>query len=234
MGLMIHTEEKHSQAAGNLKAKLGSGPSADTATQERMIGAMVSRLEAFYQQRYVSFVRKAARGLAWLIFHDTKLRIPGKFAIPGSSFPNEVDDELLAYGEQYQDGTPSRQGSYDDYKFDIDPYSMPYQSPGEKAAFIDGQVMKLMPAMPFLAQVGIQFDAEAYFQEMSSLTNTPALTRIFKSNQPPLMTDGAQSSTVGSMGGPNGQYTHTSQSTRSPESEAMQYMQQAQPQEAAA
>ena len=234
MGLMIHTGEQHSQAAGNLKAKLGLAQTADTATQERMIGAMVSRLEAFYQQRYVSFVRKAARGLAKLIFHDASLTIPGKFTVPGVSFGLDVPDDFLPYGELHEDGSPSREGEYDYYRVDIDPYSMGYQSPGEKAAFIDSQVTKLMPAMPFLAQLGVQFDPNVYFDEMANLTNTPVLRKLFKTNQAPMAPEGGGGQDMPSTGGPNGQYTHTSQSTRSPESEAMQMFQAPQQEGAAA
>src|SRR5690606_18071052 len=82
-GAAVHFVEQHSQSAGNLKHKLGLSQGADTATQERMIGAMVSRLEAFYQQRYVSFVRRVAKGLAKLLYFDTELTIPGSWETPG-------------------------------------------------------------------------------------------------------------------------------------------------------
>lgn len=223
MGAAVHFVEQHSQSAGNLKHKLGLASAADTATQERMIGAMVSRLEAFYQQRYVSFVRRVARGLAQLIYYDTELTIPGKWETPGGYL---VDDDFLPYGTVSEDGTASRpDGDYQKIlRVDIDPYSMGYRSPGETAAFIDAQMSKWLPAVPFLAQQGVQPDVPAYFQTMADLTGIRELTQIFKSNQAPMQMEGS-SGAIGSSGGPNGQYTHTSRSTRSPESEAMQYFQ---------
>lgn len=223
MGAAVHFRELHSQHAGNLKHKLGLASAADTASQERMIGAMVSRMEAFYQQRYVSFVRRVARGLAQLIYFDTELTIPGKWKTPGDYI---VDDDFLPYGTVSEDGEPSRpEGEYEKIlRVDIDPYSMGYQSPGETAAFIDAQMTKWLPAVPFLAQQGVQPDVPAYFEIMADLTGRRELTRIFKSNQAPMLMEGSSGS-IGSAGGPNGQYEHVSRSTRSPESEAMQYFQ---------
>lgn len=223
-GMLLNTLEQHSQAAGNLKSKLGLGPSADTASQDKMIGEMVSKFEAFYQQRYVSFVRRVAKNLARLIFYDADLVIPGKYETPGGYV---VDDDFLPYGTFDDDGVPSRpDGEYSAIcRVDIDPYAMGYKSPGERAAMYDAEVQTFLPAAPMLAQMGVQLDLAAYFQEKAKLLGEPGLTKIFKTSQPPLEVQGAGGGGMGSMGGPNGQYEHTSRSTRSPQSEAMQMFQ---------
>lgn len=232
-GAAIHFEEQHSQAAGNLKNKLGLAQGADTASQERMIGAMVSRFEAFYQQRYVSFVRKLAKGLSRLIYHDTKLKIPGKRSLP-TNFNLEVDDDLLAMGQFHEDGEPARSGEYDDYAVDIDPESTPYRSSADRIAILDGELQLLMPMVPLLMQLGVQINLKEVFEERAKLRGMPIIARMLQFNQQPVIPAGGGQSEMPSSGGPNGQYTHTSQSTRSPESEAMQYFQAAQPQGSAA
>lgn len=222
-GAAVHFNDQHSQACGNLKQKLGLAQSADTASQERMIGAMTNRLEAFFQQRYVSFVRNVAKGLSRLIFQDQKLRIPGYHTPEGTTVP--IPDDWIGAGESYEDGSPSREGTYEQYRVDIDPYSMGYKSPGEQAAFLDAQVQKWMPALPMLAQMGVQPDLPAYFEEMAKLTSMSVLRRVFKTNQPPMVMQTAGGGGMSAGGGAQGEYLHRSVSNRSPESEAMQYFQ---------
>jgi hypothetical protein len=232
-GAVIHFEEKHSQAAGNLKHKLGLAQSADTATQERMIGAMSSRLEAFYQERYVAFVRKVARGLARLIYNDEKLQIPGKFTAPGTDI--EIDDDWLGASDFHEDGSPSREGKVEFYRVDIDPESMSYKSSADRMAAIDREVKTFLPMLPTLMQVGVQMDLKVYFDEKARLSGMPILSRIFKTEQAPFTPEGgAGAGAPSSSGGPGGEYTHRSISNRSPESEAMGYFQAAQPQGSAA
>lgn len=231
-GSVVHFEEKHSQVCGNLKHKLGLAQSADTASQERMIGAMSSRLEAFYQERYVAFVRRVARGLARLIYNDEKLKIPGKFTAPGTDI--EIDDEWLGASDQYEDGSPAREGQIDFYRVDIDPESMSYKSSADRMAAIDREVQTFLPMLPTLMQVGVQMDLKVYFDEKARLSGMPILSRIFKTEQAPFVPEGGAGAGPSSSGGPGGEYTHHSVSNRSPESEAQQYFQAAQPQGSAA
>lgn len=230
-GAAIHFEEKHSQACGNLKQKLGLAQSADTATQERMIGAMSSQLVAFHQQRYVAFVRRIARGLARLIYRDQKLKIPGVYRVPGTSI--DVPDDWLGSEDSYEDGSPAREGEEGFYRVDIDPESMSYKSSADQAAAIDREVQTFLPVMPMLAEMGIQMDLDAYFREKAKLLGMPILNRIFKSNQTPFVPQTAGGGAP-SAGGTQGEYVHRSVSNRSPESEAQQYFQSAQPQGSAA
>lgn len=226
-GAAIHFSELHSQAAGNLKHKLGLGQSADTASQERMIGAMSSRLEAFYQARFVAFVRRVARGLARLIFQDQHLNIPGTVRIPGTSI--DVDDSWIGASEAYEDGSPSREGELSFYHVDIDPESMPYRSSADQVAIIDQEVQTFLPILPLLNEKGIDIDMQTYFAEKARLRGMPILNRIFKTNQAPFVAQTAGAET-GSVGGNQGEYIHRSVSTQSPEDKAMSYFQSAQPQ----
>lgn len=214
----LNALEQHSRANGNLANKLGLAPSADTARQEAMIASNVSRLEAFYQGRFVSFVRSVARSLATLIWHDSYLEVPGTIEIPGTPF--RTDDSWLPAGEM-----GAREGTPEVYDIDIDPYSLGYRSPAERAGFIAQEVMKWLPADPWLAQKGQSIDAAEYFNIMSELGNAPELRRVFRTNQPPV-----QPSPTGEMqsvkaGGPK-EYVHRSAGSlrQNPNAEAAQMM----------
>jgi hypothetical protein len=226
-GMLLNSIEQHSQAANNLRQKLGLAQSADTATQEAILAQSASSVEASHQARFAAFVSKAARGLARLIFHDASLRIPGTLEVEGASFPLSVDDTWEPYAED------TRQGYYDYYRVQIDHNSTGYQPPGKKIAFLDQQWQKVMQAAPFLAQLGYYPDPTAYLEEIAALSNNDAMRRFIKSNQPPLQPQGSSSGQMSMGGGPNGQYTHTSRSTSSPENEQMQMFQQPQQQGAA-
>jgi hypothetical protein len=167
-----------------------------------MIGAAVSRIEVFYQQRYVAFLRKLARGLARLLWDDPKLEVRGSYVIPGADIP--VSDD---WSGAATDG--ARLGDYSFYQPDIDPYHVPYKSPGERMAMLRQEVQMWVPALPFLAQSGHQIDMREYFDVMAKY-GTPEFRRIFKSNQPPMMPpDGAQQDTIPGAGGPH-EYMHHS------------------------
>jgi hypothetical protein len=230
-GAVVHFEEKHSQSAGNLKHKLGLAQSADTATQERMIGAMSSRLEAMYQERFVSFVRRVSRGLARLIYNDQSLKIPGKFRVPGTQI--DVEDDWLGASDQYEDGSPAREGYFKFYRVDIDPESMSYKSSADRQAAVDRVVQQWLPMLPMLWQKGYDLDLDEYFQDLVKNTGMPIFGKLFKSNQPPFVPQTAGGGAP-SAGGAQGEYLHRSVSNKSPEAEATSYFQSAQPQGSAA
>jgi hypothetical protein len=224
-GLAIHAGELHSQANGNLKMKLGAAANAETATQQGMLAAASSQLDAAHKESYIAFLRDCAHGLAKLIYRDSKLRIPGTLSIEGTNTPITVPDDWIGAGETYEDGSPSREGDEACFFIDIDPESTRFRSAAEKLAELDKEVQTWLPHSQMLAQMGAQIDVKQYFDSRARLTGIPELRRIFKTGQTPLVLQGGSSGAGASGGGPNGEYHHTSSSTRSPESEAMQYFQ---------
>jgi hypothetical protein len=224
-GFMIHTGEQHSQANGNLKMKLGAAATADTATQQGMLAEASSQLDAARRDAYLEFLRDCAGGLGVLLYNDAKLKITGKWRIDSPHFQPTVTDDWLPYGQSYEDGTPARMGESYHYKFKIDPESTRFRSAAEKLAMLERDMQMFLPQMPVLAQMGVFIDVKEFFEEKKRLTGMEVYSRIFRTNQTPKAFEGASSGGGSSGGGPNGQYTHTSRSTRSPESEAMQYMQ---------
>jgi hypothetical protein len=182
-------------------------------------------LDAARRDAYLEFLRDCAGGLGVLLYNDAKLKITGKWRIDSPHFQPTVTDDWLPYGQSYSDGTPSRMGESYHYKFKIDPESTRFRSAAEKLAMLERDMQMFLPQMPVLAQMGVFIDVKEFFEEKKRLTGMEVYSRIFRTNQTPKAFEGASSGGGSSGGGPNGQYTHTSRSTRSPESEAMQYMQ---------
>ncbi len=175
-GMLMNTQQTYSRAAGNLDARLGLGQSGDTASQERMIGAMASRLEAYQQQRFVAFARANIRDLAKLVYEHPTLEINGSHRIGFQ----DIEDSWRPGRE-----LSSRPADFDAMLLDIDPYSMAYKSPQERAGEMDAEFQMFAPAFGLFAQQGIQFDLKAFVEERARLKDAPYLRQIWKYNQPP-------------------------------------------------
>lgn len=223
-GSQINTRQAFSRAADNMDHRLGIGPSADTATQERMIGAMSSRNEAYKQSRFVSWARCVFRSLAHLVYNDTNLFIRGSYSV------GDVEVEDHWYPNNSAD---ARMGDYErEYMVDIDPYSMGYKSPADKAMFINQQVMQYLPILPALAQLGVQLDLAGHLDTMAKFNDVPELRNSFKFAQAPQVIEAPSGG--GGAGGAKGEYIHRSAPSRkNPEQELMGMFAQ-QPQEGAA
>lgn len=193
--MLQQTEENYSRAAGNLNARMGLGQSADTASQERMIGAMASRLEAYQQQRFVSFARENVRDLARLVYEDPTLEIRGSHQIGMVS----VEDSWRPGRE-----LDSRSANFDDLLIDIEPYSMAYKSPAERVTEMDADFNMFAPTLALFSQQGMQLDLKTFVEERARLRDAPYLNRMWKYNEPPQAMD------AGGMGGPKPQreYVH--------------------------
>lgn len=159
--------------AGNLQARLGLGPSSETATQDRLIHSQVSSVEKSMQERVVRFVSRLGEHLARLLFEDPAKTIPGRVRVEGSDY--EYDS---AWTPEF------REGSYDDYSYRVEPYSLPYKSPMERAQTLMGLVREMTPHLQFMAPQRIQFDYKRYFERIAELTDSPEILEMYKEGPP--------------------------------------------------
>lgn len=199
-GFYLTVQQQLSRAAGNLDARLGLAATSRTIGQDQLINEAVSRAEQHQQQRYVAFVRRVAKGIARLLWADGFTTIPGVQPVDGTPF--SVDDTWMGSVEP-----GARQGAFNDYDVDIDPYSMRSMSPSERLAAIRQEMQQWLPALPMLMQMGIQPDVEEYFRQVERLSNMPEISKIFKTNQQPMSPQG------GGRGGGSangGEYIHRS------------------------
>lgn len=158
---------------GNISAKMGLGPQSETASQDRMIMGQVSRHEAFLQERMVDFTAGIGRHLSYLLFTDPVKEMPGKLRVEGTNY------------EYTSNWTPDyREGDWNDYDIALEPFSMAYKSPTDRANMLTEFVAGIMPLMPALEQQGWQFDVTKYLEQQAELRDMPRLLEIFKPGVP--------------------------------------------------
>jgi hypothetical protein len=162
--------DKFDRIGGNLPAMGGLGASADTVGQEKIISGQTSKREAKMQYRVVRFARGILTDIGHLMFYDPVLEIPGEFQVPGTniSVPAPWTPEM-------------REGEFIHYNLEIEPYSMAYRAPSQRAqdimAYMQNIVIPMLPA--FQEQGGIA-DLQAFNEMMADLMNEPALLEILK------------------------------------------------------
>ena len=195
----LNALEQFSKQAGNLEHKLGLSQSADTASQEGMIGNNVGRVEAHNQARFVSFVRGIVGELGRLLFTAKTVSFNMQREIGGL----QIDTPWRGAVEE-----GSRMGEYFDYDLDIEPYSMAYKSPQQRLGELDQTFQMILPLAPILMQQGQMPDVNYWLTERARLTNNACLEKLVMSVVPPE----EQGQAPGGMGpgGPPKEYIHRS------------------------
>lgn len=200
-------------ASGNVIHKLGLGAQADTAKQEAMIGQQSAAADAHDQLEYVRFVREIAVELGSLLWNDNATRIETPLPVPGTPF---VTKDI--WGGAVSDGRNPQHLA--EIEIDIDPYSMRYMAPEQRASMLSQTVAELTQIAPLISASG--GDVRAFVKKISEYRNMPELTEVFPVNPPPelammLQGGGAQQN--------GGEYIHKSQSSPSQASMENQQMQ---------
>ncbi len=202
-GFALNAMEQFSKQAGNLDHKLGLSATADTATQQSMIGQNVSRMEAFYQGQFVSFVREVIQELGRLLFADATTQIPMVKQIPGTDFV--VDAPWMGAVHE-----GARLGEFRDYDLDIEPQSMPYRSAVDRLREIDAQVQMLVPLVPLMVQQGKMINLDWWLKTRAKYSDIPEMQQLVMDIPPPQPGQegpgGSHERTL--AGGQGGEYIH--------------------------
>ena len=163
----LMVQEEYDRFAGNLRAMGGLGQQADTARQEEMIHSGVSRMEASMQLAVVRFAAECCTDLGYLMWNDGTLNIAATVQPVGTEF--SIDSSW----------TPERRmGSFEDYNFFVEPYSLPYKTPGQKLQEIFGTLRELQPFWPLFQASGASLDVRELMQQVADLQGRPELLRI--------------------------------------------------------
>ena len=194
----LATQAQFDRFAGNLKMRLGLGQTFETATQEMMAKGEVDQSEAALMVKVLRLTEEICRDLGNMMFDDQAMTLPSSVPpLPG----------FERYGRLKSDWTPDyRQGRKTDYLLRVEPHSLQYQSPGQRAATLRTLWNELLP----MAQVlGIQPDTREYLTLMSEYLDAPELLAIFPVS--PLPGRIPEASEQGGMpfnpNKPNGNYT---------------------------
>lgn len=159
--------------AGNLSAQLGLGSSADTFGQEKLIHGAAGRKEARLQEQMRCATTKIIKGLGLLLWHDPIKEIVTEVAIQGA--------RGYSYTSEWKPG--DREGSFIEYNFNIDVYSMQYEPPAAKFQKINDLMQSVyVPLFQMLSEQGGMLDMFAFTDMASKMLNLPELTELVKFN----------------------------------------------------
>lgn len=156
--------------AGNLTAILGLGAQAGTLGQEQLIHGSVSNVIAQMQQRVLEATTGLIRDLGYMLWHDQFKVIPGRLEIPGAE----------GYSVDATWTPEDREGDFFDYNFGIDVYSMPYQSPQQRAQTINQLVGLYAQFAQMLMMQGGTIDLQALTEIHAELLNEPRIKELIK------------------------------------------------------
>lgn len=174
-GFMLNSMNLFDRMAGNLQQMLGLGASTDTVGQERLVQAAGSRREGQLQTAVVSATIKLIKDLGMLLWGDEFTKLPAQDEIEG--LPEITFDST--WNAEY------RRGQFSDYNFDIDVYSMQYQTPASRVQAINNLLQSIyIPMMPMIQQQGGNFDLQKLTEMHSEMLNLPRLKDIVKFSTP--------------------------------------------------
>lgn len=163
-------EGAFSRQAGNLDGRAGLGPQSATATQDSLIHGAISAVDAKMAQRVVGWTAGIIRSLCAMLWDDQTKTVPATRQIPGVSVPLDATwnpDE--------------REGNFDQYSYNVEPFSMRYQSPSERAQTLIGLVGQVFsPMMQPLMAAGGQLDFREMIDTLAEYLDEPALRRWIK------------------------------------------------------
>jgi hypothetical protein len=179
MALATFLQSEYDRFAGNLQAMGGLGQQASTLGQEELIHGNVSKNVADMRMSVVSFASECILDLGRLMWEDSTLEL--KTSMPVGNTGIEVNS----------DWTPGyREGSFDDYEFRVEPYSMVFKTPEQKLQELFQVLREIAPLWPMFQASGASIDAEAIVDEIARLKNRPEFKRFITFANPSDMLGG--------------------------------------------
>jgi hypothetical protein len=150
-----------------------------------MLAGQVSRMEADMRMSVVQFAAESILDLGRLMWEDQTLEIQS--TIPIGNAGMEVSSNW----------TPDyRVGSFEDYEFRVEPYSMVFKTPEQKLQELYQTLRELAPLWPMFQASGAALDAEAIVDEIARLKNRPEFKRFITFASPADMLGGGDQNTV--------------------------------------
>lgn len=165
--LALFIQDEYDRFAGNLTAMGGLGAQAATVGQEEMIHGQVSRTEADMRMAVVKFATECITDLGRLMWEDENLELHSTIPIG-----NEGDVVESSWTPE------NRIGTYEEYRFSVEPYSMVFKTPEQKLQEMFQTLREIAPLWPMFQAAGAILDAEAIVDEIARLKNRPEFRRF--------------------------------------------------------
>lgn len=181
LALSTFLQGEFDRFAGNLQAMGGLGPQSSTLGQEELIHGQLSRNVADMRMSVVSFASDCILDLGRLMWEDQTLELKSSIPIGNSGI------------ELRSDWTPDyRRGSFEDYQFTLEPYSMVFKTPEQKLQELFQVLQEIAPLWPMFQASGATLDAEAIVAEIARLKNRPEFKKFITFATPAPMLGGDQ------------------------------------------
>jgi len=172
---MLGGIELFDRMAGNLQAIMGLGSQADTVGQEKLIHGAASKKEGQMQYVMLNAATKLLKQLGKMLWQDEFKTLSMEITVPGAP----------GYSVQDEWKPGDREGNFLDYNFEIDVYSMQFQSPGSKVQQLNQLVMQVfLPMTQLMMQQGGTIDMMQLTKTYAELMNLPELENIIRFSTP--------------------------------------------------
>jgi hypothetical protein len=162
--------EQFDRMGGNLAVMAGLGPQADTLGQEQMLAAQVGGREEKMAYHVYCFTQHLGNDLGSLLWRDSFKKYEqylytkaGNIPVPAHWSPEE------------------REGNLEQYRIDLDHFSMRFQSPTQRINQLNGLLMNVyMPLLPLLQQQGAALDVQALVEMHAKLLAEPRIKQLIR------------------------------------------------------
>ncbi|MEW6439251.1 MAG: hypothetical protein AB1508_19035 [Pseudomonadota bacterium] len=171
--MFLQCKDLYNSMAGNLELLGGISPQADTLGQDQILQANASKRVADMQARTIEFTAGIVRDLAFYLTTDPLIDEPVVKRF------DENLEQVVHYSAE------KRTGRFHDFRFDIEPYSMQYRSPGQRIQMLLNLWERvIIPAAPLLQAQGMAPNIEALLKVFSDYMQLPEVREIVSFNNP--------------------------------------------------
>lgn len=186
---MLQAKELFSWLAGNLDVLGGLGPGSDTLGQDRILNANSSQRMTMMQHSVMLFTKRVLTDFAYYLWVD-----------PIETYQTEV--QIKGYGPlQGQLSPQERTHDFFEHRMEIEPFSMQFQTPGERAQKLSQILVQfLMPGAQMMQAQGITIDWTVCIKMLSEYYQLPELQQILDLQGAPMDADTAPPQEQGGQG----------------------------------
>ena len=167
MALATFLQTEYDRFAGNLQAMGGLGAQAATVGQEELIHGQLSKNVADMRLAMVNFASTCILDLGRLMWEDQTLELRTSMPVGNSGI------------QVSSDWTPEyRLGSFDDYDFRVEPYSMVFKTPQQHLQEYFQVLQQIAPLWPMFQASGATLNVQVLVKEMARLMNKPEIEQL--------------------------------------------------------
>jgi hypothetical protein len=167
LGFLVHVKNLASYMYGNLDIIGGLAAQSETLGQDKLLAGQASKRLESMANRVIDFTARQIRDIAWYRYTDEVNDWP----VVKKRFGIDIPTYLYT--------TQRKQYSFFDYTFNVEPYSLVYQTPAQKLSGLTNIVNTLVaPFAPMLEQQGIAIDFAKLFKLVGDYGNLPELADV--------------------------------------------------------